>query len=399
LPSLLSPDQEAQERALKQAQAGHAVQLLHVHGIGQPMADTTELLAFQSVWRSGGTLLNHKANLGHTVAAAGALAVLTTLEALRQGGVPAHLKLERPVRQLEGKLVAPVQLIRVVAEVAGVHGHAISGVNVHLVLQGVECEGSLMEVKRVQWKHEEVLPAPKLTVETAPKPLASQIGPEHFTDPSLRQAAEEWLLGEVRQLLDGVATAQDDLWELGLKSQQAVRLKARLEEASQQAVPVDLLFKQRTAGDILDAMFTAKLVEDPTIWLRPAPRQVDDRLIPLWSRPLWSLLVFAIVSSVSGWALTPVLALDDLLNDRTLAPYERLTTWRLLVLLPLYHLVFCMATAVAALLIKWICVGCYHPGAHAISPPHPSHLRDRRSPHLELAVLPAAPGGAHSGVV
>ena len=64
LPSLLSPDQAAQEAALKQAQAGHAVQLLHVHGIGQPMADTTELLAFQSVWRSGGTLLNHKANLG-----------------------------------------------------------------------------------------------------------------------------------------------------------------------------------------------------------------------------------------------------------------------------------------------------------------------------------------------
>ena len=129
------------------------------------------------------------------MAAAGALAVLTTLEALRQRGVPAHLKLERPVRQLEGKLVAPVQLAAMVAEVAGVHGHAISGVNVHQVLEAGKSEGSLMEVKRVQWKHEEVLPAPKLTAETASKPLASQIGPEHFTDPSLRQAAEEWLLG------------------------------------------------------------------------------------------------------------------------------------------------------------------------------------------------------------
>ena len=111
-----------------------------------------------------------------------------------------------------------------------------------------------------------------------------------------------------------------------------------------------------------------KQEEDPTVWLRPAPRQVDDRPMPSWSRPLWSLLVFSIVSGLSGWALIPVFALDDALNDRTRAPYGRLATWRLLVLLPLYHLAFCTATAIAALLIKWTCVGCYRPGARPTRP-------------------------------
>ena len=145
--SLLAPDGEAQESAARMALsvAGidqpHQVALLHVHGIGQKVADTSEIYAMRRVYCPV-VLINHKGNFGHGVAASGLLAIMVTTLALHYRVAPCHVGLTTPIKALGSagdEMVAPVDHVHALDKdgvlVGAVNGHAISGVNVHIIVQ------------------------------------------------------------------------------------------------------------------------------------------------------------------------------------------------------------------------------------------------------------------------
>ena len=142
--SLLAPDGEAQESAGKMALsvAGiDQVALLHVHGIGQKVADTSEIYAMRRVYCPV-VLINHKGNFGHGVAASGLLAIMVTTLALHYRVAPCHVGLTTPIKALGSagdEMVAPVDHVHALDKdgvlVGAVNGHAISGVNVHIIVQ------------------------------------------------------------------------------------------------------------------------------------------------------------------------------------------------------------------------------------------------------------------------
>jgi 3-oxoacyl-(acyl-carrier-protein) synthase len=175
--SLLAPDVMAQESAVTAALRSAALQprdvsMVHIHGEGQQVADTSELHALRNTLlkeRNGNELLllNHKANFGHSVAASGVVAVITTVLAMQHREVPRHITVERlmkAVTEVDG-LAVPLKKSHQFAGaetelIAAVHGHAISGINVHLLLSNkivvghvVEAPQSSAVIAPAHWQH------------------------------------------------------------------------------------------------------------------------------------------------------------------------------------------------------------------------------------------------------
>ena len=154
--SLLAPDGEAQESAARIALsvAGidqpHQVALLHVHGIGQKVADTSEIYAMRRVYCPV-VLINHKGNFGHGVAASGLLAIMVTTLALHHRVATPHVGLTTPIKALGSagdEMVAPVDHVYALDKegllVGAVNGHATSGVNVHIIVQDAGAPRSVL---------------------------------------------------------------------------------------------------------------------------------------------------------------------------------------------------------------------------------------------------------------
>ncbi|TDE32599.1 beta-ketoacyl synthase N-terminal-like domain-containing protein, partial [Actinomadura sp. 6K520] len=149
---LTAPSGRAQEEMLRAALAeaglpGSAVSYLEAHGTGTALGDPIELGA---AWRvlgpgrgDGSPLLvgSVKSNVGHCESAAGIVAVIKTVLALRHGLIPANLHFTEPNPQ-----VAWADMdVRVVADpapwpagdgtrVAGVSGFGFTGTNAHVLL-------------------------------------------------------------------------------------------------------------------------------------------------------------------------------------------------------------------------------------------------------------------------
>ncbi|SNS68614.1 Acyl transferase domain-containing protein [Actinomadura meyerae] len=149
---LTAPSGRAQEEMLRAALAdaglpGSAVSYLEAHGTGTALGDPIELGA---AWRvlgpgrgDGSPLLvgSVKSNVGHCESAAGIVAVIKTVLALRHGLIPPNLHFTEPNPQ-----VAWADMdVRVVADpapwpagdgtrVAGVSGFGFTGTNAHVLL-------------------------------------------------------------------------------------------------------------------------------------------------------------------------------------------------------------------------------------------------------------------------
>ena len=154
--SLLAPDGEAQESAARIALsvAGidqpHQIALLHVHGIGQKVADTSEIYAMRRVYCPV-VLINHKGNFGHGVAASGLLAIMVTTLALHHRVATPHVGLTTPIKALGSagdEMVATVDHVYALDKegllVGAVNGHATSGVNVHIIVQDAGAPRSVL---------------------------------------------------------------------------------------------------------------------------------------------------------------------------------------------------------------------------------------------------------------
>eukprot|EP00656_Telonema_subtile_P038690 TRINITY_DN4390_c0_g5_i1.p1 TRINITY_DN4390_c0_g5~~TRINITY_DN4390_c0_g5_i1.p1 ORF type:complete len:1281 (+),score=247.07 TRINITY_DN4390_c0_g5_i1:116-3958(+) len=151
--SVMTPDLDAQERAIQIAQPNGTTGL-HIHGTGQPVSDASELLVYKNALHTDElAVMNHKANIGHSVATSGILALIVTATTMHNQVVPAHRRLERPVKLLSG--LVPVQMMGTPqAQLMSVHGHAMTGVNVHFVVgRGSNRSLHMAGVNTVAWCH------------------------------------------------------------------------------------------------------------------------------------------------------------------------------------------------------------------------------------------------------
>ncbi|WP_182876000.1 type I polyketide synthase [Microbispora sp. H10670] len=147
---LTAPNGTAQEALLTAALAdagtdGADVSYLEAHGTGTPLGDPIELGAAWRVLgrrRSGPLHVGSvKSNIGHSESAAGVIAVIKTVLALRHGTIPANLHFSAPNPQIAWSETD----LRVVAaptpwprgerpRVAGISGFGFTGTNAHVIV-------------------------------------------------------------------------------------------------------------------------------------------------------------------------------------------------------------------------------------------------------------------------
>ena len=135
---------------------GSKVSLVHLHAMGSAISDNAEVLAVlkslavASPREQPLVVLAHKASIGHSVEAAGVIAVILTTLALRHSLSPQLIKLEEFSRKLRltKKILVPTHAVVPVAGVASISGTSVSGDNVNLLLGG---PGKLEAVLVTKW--------------------------------------------------------------------------------------------------------------------------------------------------------------------------------------------------------------------------------------------------------
>ena len=131
----------AMKRALMNAQiALESVDYLNAHGTGTQYNDLAETEAIKTVFGSHAHKLaisSLKAATSHTMGAAGALEIVATLYALRDGILPPTLNLEEPDPECDLDYV-PLQARESNAQIAVSNSSGIGGNNASVVLQKVQ---------------------------------------------------------------------------------------------------------------------------------------------------------------------------------------------------------------------------------------------------------------------
>jgi 3-oxoacyl-[acyl-carrier-protein] synthase II len=91
-------DGAAQRMLLDDLLGGRAVDLVHAHGTGTPLNDAVELAAIEaSAGRSRPLLYSHKGAMGHTLGAAGLVAIVINCLCHRHGIVPGNIQTHQPL--------------------------------------------------------------------------------------------------------------------------------------------------------------------------------------------------------------------------------------------------------------------------------------------------------------
>ena len=129
--------------------AKESIALCHLHAMGNLASDGPEVMAMQLALAGSEStnpllLLGHKANFGHSVSAAGIMAVITTTLAVTHQSVPVHLNVSRPIAMIAETPTLDLPTERSVklkpayeALAASISGTSFSGDNSHLVVRAV----------------------------------------------------------------------------------------------------------------------------------------------------------------------------------------------------------------------------------------------------------------------
>lgn len=145
--SLLSPESEGQLRAMRAAweAAGWspgAIDLVECHGTGTPRGDAVELASLQALLGDAPVAIGSvKANVGHTLTAAGAAALCKVLLALRNRTLPPATNLNQPLPHGSLRLLdAPQPWARPASRPrrAAVSAFGFGGINAHLLVEEYE---------------------------------------------------------------------------------------------------------------------------------------------------------------------------------------------------------------------------------------------------------------------
>ena len=133
-------DGAARSMAAALAQAGlraDEVQHLNAHATSTPVGDRGELAAIRRVFGTGAgpAIVSTKSATGHLLGAAGAVATIFTVQALRDQVVPGTLNLHAPDELAQGLDLVALTPRRMALTHAMVNGFGFGGVNATLVLR------------------------------------------------------------------------------------------------------------------------------------------------------------------------------------------------------------------------------------------------------------------------
>ncbi len=151
--NIMSPDSEGQLRAMQSAYAKagwlpNQVQHIECHGTGTPVGDGVEFTSLNNLWRShkvGGESVigSVKSNVGHLLTAAGAVALMKTLLAMKHGVLPPTANFEQasdkidpgnsPFRVLDK--AESWEVLNNTPRRAAISGFGFGGINAHVLLQ------------------------------------------------------------------------------------------------------------------------------------------------------------------------------------------------------------------------------------------------------------------------
>ena len=153
--SLLAPDSEGQQRAMRAAHrcAGWSpadVDLVECHGTGTPLGDAAELSGLRALWGETGwrpgqcAVGSVKSNVGHLLTAAGAAGLIKTLLAMRAGQLPPsanfsrsdqRLKLDQSPFRVQTRCEPWVSADDRTPRRAAVNGFGFGGINAQLLVE------------------------------------------------------------------------------------------------------------------------------------------------------------------------------------------------------------------------------------------------------------------------
>jgi 3-oxoacyl-(acyl-carrier-protein) synthase/acyl carrier protein len=266
---LNAPDIAAEGEAIRSALANAGVKkeqvaFVHVHGIGQQVADGAEAFAYRNTLLDPSRpllLANHKGVFGHTTAVAGILGAITSTLVLKNRLVPTHVGLTAPIKSLSsGKngsfsiptAAQPAPLPAESEMFAGLHGHAISGTNVHIIISRSATNSNRFD----NWMDAENPPA-----DNSPAPIIPARAELNAVDGS-REGVSKVLLEALADVginltsLDPAANLAD----YGISSQKLIFVRRQLMDNLNCDVPLDLLTK--SVGQVLDALSSPAATEN-----------------------------------------------------------------------------------------------------------------------------------------
>ena len=180
--SLLAPDTEGQQRAMRQAheRAGldpSQMGYVECHGTGTPRGDAVELASLAAVWGAGAhpmVIGSVKANVGHLLTAAGAAGLTKVLLAIRHRTLPPNANFD-PSTAMPELAEGP---FRVLTEPrpwdadgprrAGISAFGFGGINAHLIVE--------------EWVERPPTPRASVSISATHAPLAIVGLGAHFGD-------------------------------------------------------------------------------------------------------------------------------------------------------------------------------------------------------------------------
>ena len=100
------PDGKVLRYLIEKVAAGQGIDLVHAHGTGTVANDPAELAAIEAALITSSAtvtpcLYSHKGALGHSLGAAGLVAVVLNVQSHQQGVVPPNVRTTRPLAAAE----------------------------------------------------------------------------------------------------------------------------------------------------------------------------------------------------------------------------------------------------------------------------------------------------------
>ena len=217
--SVLAPTVEGESLAMERAIAAAgvdpgAIDYVECHGTGTALGDVVEADAMTKAYGPGRSrplmIGSVKSNIGHLNAAAGVPALIKSVLAVRDGVIPASLKVEQPNPAIDFD-AGPIEVVTRTTEWsrddgrprrAGVSGFGVGGTNIHLVVE-----------QYIAGRERTSIGIPVLAADTTRRPaipIAAAVGADpHESAQRLVEVGRELRGASPREFLEALVATQE----------------------------------------------------------------------------------------------------------------------------------------------------------------------------------------------
>lgn len=229
-------------------------------------------------------------------------------------------------------------------------------------------------------------------IDTHPTPLAAapsvdKVTSSEPTDPAVLGDMVNRMLPLVARCLSAGAEdldPSDNLWGAGLSSRDAVVITEEISVEFGVAVDVADVMANFSVIRLSELVATKLATKDAAGPHASDPDEVCGKFeecdremtgLPRWFVGVWGVWVTVLIAVISGLACAPIFAFEEwvwstsknhleVISTQPLKYewHQTLGTWKLLLMFPLYVLMFCLGVSVATLVLKWMLIGRFKQG-------------------------------------